>query len=173
MSGQLHAEREPSLEALIGDLLRARGQTLALAESCTGGYVSHRITRIAGSSAYFIGSAVTYSNDLKVRFLDVRPETLESSGAVSRETAVEMAEGIKRRCQTTYGVAITGIAGPTGGSAEKPVGTVWIAIAGPEGISARRFAFHGERERIIMDASQAALEWLRRTLEDTAGVQSQ
>lgn len=172
MSARPDAGTEQSLEAIIGDLLKARGQTLALAESCTGGYVSHRITRIAGSSAYFIGSAVTYANDLKVRLLGVRPETLESAGAVSRETAVEMAEGVRRTCRSTYGVAVTGIAGPTGGSADKPVGTVWIAVAGPAGTSARRFAFHGERERIIADASQAALESLHRALEGAVGVEA-
>ncbi|MGH7826223.1 MAG: competence/damage-inducible protein A [Candidatus Binatia bacterium] len=162
----IYAESDKALEEIVGELLQKHQRTLSLAESCTGGYISHRITRVAGSSAYFMGSAVTYSNEAKVHFLGVHPETLERYGAVSRETALQMSTGIKQRSRTTYGLSVTGIAGPAGGTADKPVGTVWISIAGPEESAARLFHFHGERERIILGASQAALDWLRRALEE-------
>ncbi len=142
----------------------AKQQTLALAESCTGGYISHRITRVSGSSAYYYGGAVTYSNDAKIRFLGVKPATLENYGAVSRETALEMSRGIRERTGVGIGLSVTGIAGPLGGSPDKPVGTVWISIAQEAGHEARLFQFHGDRERIIIGTSQAALHWLRTTL---------
>lgn len=152
---------EETLEEIVGKLLLKRGWTLALAESCTGGYVSHRITRVAGSSAYFQGGAVTYSDDSKIRFCQVKQETLERHGAVSREVALEMAQGIREKAQADIGLSVTGVAGPTGGSPETPVGTVWIGLAGPAGAQARLFSFHGDRERVIAGASQAALNWLR------------
>jgi nicotinamide-nucleotide amidase len=134
---------------------------LALAESCTGGYISHRVTRVAGSSAYYYAGAVTYSNDAKIRFLGVKPETLQRHGAVSRETALEMSRGIKDKTGASIGFSVTGIAGPAGGSLEKPVGTVWMSIALNRCHEARLFHFHGDRERVILGASQAALHWLR------------
>jgi nicotinamide-nucleotide amidase len=160
----VYCEGEATLEEIVGQLLLSKHQSLALAESCTGGYISHRVTRIAGSSAYFYGGAVTYSNEGKVRFLGVDPATLESHGAVSRETALAMSRGIKERTGASFGLSVTGIAGPSGGSAEKPVGTVWMSIAQPSGIEARLLKFHGDRERIILGTSQAALNWLRTTL---------
>jgi nicotinamide-nucleotide amidase len=153
-----------TMEEVIGSLLLAKQQTLALAESCTGGYISHRITRIAGSSAYYYGGAVTYSNEAKVLFLGVRRETLERHGAVSRETALEMSRGIRERTRASFALGVTGVAGPSGGSPEKPVGTVWISLAGERTHEARRFLFHGDREQIILASSQAALDWLRRSL---------
>jgi nicotinamide-nucleotide amidase len=162
----VYAEDDLSLEEVVGGLLKKAEQTVSLAESCTGGYISHRLTRIAGSSAYFMGGAVAYSNEAKVRFLGVSPKTIERYGSVSRETALEMSDGIKKQCASTYGLSVTGIAGPGGGSPEKPVGTVWISIAGPEQSVTRLFRFYGERERIILGTSQAALNWLRRTLEE-------
>jgi nicotinamide-nucleotide amidase len=162
----IYAEDDLSLEEIVGGLLQKNHQTLSLAESCSGGYISHRITRVAGSSAYFMGSAVTYSNGAKVHFLGVSPATIERYGAVSRETALEMSSGIKRQTETTYGLSVTGIAGPTGGTPGKPVGTVWVSIAGPEQTEARLFRFHGERERIILGTAHAALNWLRKTLEE-------
>jgi nicotinamide-nucleotide amidase len=156
-----YAEDERSLEEVVGASLLRQGKTLALAESCSGGYISHRITRIAGSSAYYIGGAVTYANDAKVRFLGVKHETLERYGAVSRETALEMSQGIRERTGASIGLSVTGIAGPSGGSIEKPVGTVWLSIASNDFHEARRFQFTGERERIILATSQAALDWLR------------
>lgn len=164
LGSYIYAEDDATLEEVVGQLLLQKKQTLALAESCTGGYISHRITRIAGSSAYFFGGAVTYSNDAKVRFLGVNPKTLETYGAVSRETALEMSLGIRERTGASLGLSVTGIAGPSGGSPEKPVGTVWISIAGERGNRARLFNFHGDRERVILGTSQAALHWLRMML---------
>jgi nicotinamide-nucleotide amidase len=165
LGDSIYAESDQTLEEVVGQLLQKNRQTLSLAESCTGGYISHRITRVAGSSAYFMSSAVTYSNEAKVRFLGVSPQTLERYGAVSREVALEMSNGIKQQSGSTYGLSVTGVAGPTGGSPDKPVGTVWVSIAGPAQSAARLFRFHGERERIISGTSQAALNWLRRAIE--------
>src|SRR5262245_7043487 len=164
LGSHIYCEDDTSLEEIVGQLLLAKQQTLALAESCTGGYISHRITRVSGSSAYYYGGAITYSNDAKMRFLGVKPATLESYGAVSRETALEMSEGIRERTGASIGLSVTGIAGPLGGSPEKPVGTVWISIACAAGHKAKRYKFHGDRERIIIGTSQAALHWLRTTL---------
>lgn len=164
LSSYIYAEDDATLEEVVGQLLLQKRQTLAVAESCTGGYISHRITRIGGSSAYFYGGAVTYSNDAKVRFLGVNPKTLETYGAVSRETALEMSRGIRERAGASLGLSVTGIAGPSGGSPEKPVGTVWISIALERGNHASLFNFHGDRERVILGTSQAALHWLRAML---------
>ena len=125
-----------SLEETVGNLLKTRRETLALAESCTGGLLSHLLTNISGSSDYFLFSAVTYSNQAKMEILSVAQETIDQFGAVSCETVKEMADGVKLRSGATYGVAISGIAGPTGGSDEKPVGTVCIGVSGPDGTSA-------------------------------------
>jgi nicotinamide-nucleotide amidase len=139
-------------------------QNLTLAESCTRGYISHRITRVAGSSAYYYGGAVTYSNEAKMRFLGVRPDTLERFGAVSRETALEMSAGIRERTGASVGLSVTGVAGPGGGSFEKPVGTVWVSIAHGPRHDARVFNLSGDRERVIQGTSQVALNWLRTIL---------
>lgn len=160
----VYAEGEEGLEEIVGRLLLEKGWTLALAESCTGGYISHRITRVAGSSAYFKSAAVTYSNESKVQFLGVKPATLERHGAVSRETALELAEGIRNQAEATIGLSVSGIAGPSGGTPQKPVGTVWVGIAHHGQSDARLFRFQGDRERVILGASQAALNWLRTTL---------
>jgi PncC family amidohydrolase len=152
------------MEERVGRLLLQKRQTLALAESCTGGLISRRITRIAGSSAYYYGGAVSYANEAKINFLGVTPATLEKHGAVSEPTALEMSQGIRERTGAGIGLSVTGVAGPSGGSPEKPVGMVWMSIA-REGLhEARQFRFHGDRERIIQSASQAALNWLRTTL---------
>jgi nicotinamide-nucleotide amidase len=164
LRSHIYSEDEATLEEIVGRLLLAKRQTLAVAESCTGGYISHRITRVAGSSAYHYGAAVTYSNDAKIRFLGVDPATLESFGAVSRETALEMSQGIRKRTGANVGLSVTGIAGPLGGSPEKPVGTVWISVAQDNYHEARLHNFHGDRERIITGTSQAALHWLRTIL---------
>jgi nicotinamide-nucleotide amidase len=164
LGSHVYTEGDLTLEEVVGQLLLQKGQALALAESCTGGLVSHRITRIPGSSAYYYGGAVTYSNEAKIKFLGVKPATLAAYGAVSQETALEMSQGIRERTGATIGLSITGVAGPSGGSNEKPVGTVWISIAQKKHHEARSFHFHGERERIILGASQAALNWLRLTL---------
>jgi nicotinamide-nucleotide amidase len=160
----IYAEGDITLEEVIGGLLMDKQQTLALAESCTGGYISHRVTRIAGSSAYYYGGAVTYSNEAKIRFLGVRPETLEEHGAVSRQTALEMSAGIKQRTGADVGLSVTGVAGPAGGSTAKPVGTVWVSIAQTGRHEAKLFKFTGDREHIILGTSQVALNWLRTSL---------
>ena len=160
----IYAEGDKTLEEIVGRLLLDKHQTLALAESCTGGYISHRVTRIAGSSAYYYGGAVTYSNEAKIRLLGVRPETLEKHGAVSRETALEMSAGIKERSGANFGLSVTGVAGPAGGSTAKPVGTVWVSIAQSERHEAKLFKFAGDRERIVLGTSQVALNWLRTSL---------
>jgi nicotinamide-nucleotide amidase len=157
----VYAEGDVTMEESVGELLLQTRQTLALAESCTGGLISRRITRIAGSSAYYYGGAVTYANETKLNFLGVNLATLEKYGAVSEQTALEMSRGIKERTGASIALSVTGIAGPSGGSPEKPVGTVWMSIAQGDRHEARLFQFHGDRERIILGASQAALNWLR------------
>jgi competence/damage-inducible protein CinA-like protein len=161
LGSYIYAEGDLTMEEIVGQLLLQKNQTLALAESCTGGLISQRMTRIAGSSTYYYGAAVTYSNDAKMKFLGVKPSTLEKHGAVSQETAMEMSQGVRERTGATIGLSVTGVAGPSGGSKEKPVGTVWISVAQENHHDARLFHFHGERERIILGASQAALNWLR------------
>ena len=157
----IYAEGDVRLEDVVGKLLLERNDSLALAESCTGGLISHRITRIPGSSAYYVGGAITYANEAKMKFLGVKASTLEEHGAVSEQTALEMSRGIRETTGASVGLSVTGIAGPSGGSPTKPVGTVWISIAGEKYHRARLWHFHGERERIIIGASQAALNWLR------------
>ncbi|HEX7231170.1 MAG TPA: nicotinamide-nucleotide amidohydrolase family protein, partial [Candidatus Binatia bacterium] len=161
LGSHIYAEGDITLEERVGQLLLERRQTLALAESCTGGLISHRITRIAGSSAYYLGGATSYANEIKMKLLGVRSATLEKHGAVSQETALEMSRGIRDRTGADFGLSVTGIAGPSGGTPEKPVGTVWISIAQAKDHQARLFRFYGDRERIILATSQAALNWLR------------
>ncbi|MFZ5774107.1 MAG: CinA family nicotinamide mononucleotide deamidase-related protein [Thermodesulfobacteriota bacterium] len=153
-----------TLEGVVGALLDSKGQTLAVAESCTGGLLGHTVTRAPGSSAYFLGGAVVYSNTLKERLLGVDREILLRHGAVSRETARAMADGVRRITAADYAVAITGIAGPSGGSAEKPVGTVCFGIAGPEKSQEFRFRFSGERWQVQAMAAHTGLDLLRRHL---------
>jgi len=149
------------LEDVVGDLLRGAGLYLSIAESCTGGLMSHRITRVPGSSDYFYGGAVTYSNKLKQEMLGVGEATLEKYGAVSEETAIAMADGVRRSSRSDIGVSITGIAGPDGGSAEKPVGTVYIGISHTDGATAHRLKLAGNRTRIQSMAVQTGLNVLR------------
>ena len=136
-----------SVENAVLIKLRAEGKTLACAESCTGGFIAKRLTDIAGASDVFLGSAVTYSNDAKIKMLGVKPETLERWGAVSEATAIEMAEGIRKALGADVGISTTGIAGPGGGSAEKPVGTVWIAISTEHGPRAKLLTLSPQRDR--------------------------
>lgn len=157
---------EDTLESVVGELLRAAGATLTAAESCTGGLLSQRITAVPGSSDYFLGGAVTYSNELKTRLVGVPAEMIAEHGAVSEPVARAMAEGARRAFTSDYGVGITGIAGPGGGSEAKPVGTVHVSVAGPRDgeVEHRRFRFPGDRDRIRRFSAQAALEMLRRRL---------
>jgi len=152
------------MEEVVGLKLSVGGYTLAVAESCTGGLLAQRLTDIPGSSKYFIEGVVTYANDAKVRALGVEPILLLEHGAVSAPVAEAMAEGIRRRAETDFGVSITGIAGPGGGTDEKPVGTVFIAIASEAGTEHRKLKLPGDRQLIRWRASQAALDLLRRRL---------
>jgi nicotinamide-nucleotide amidase len=152
------------LESVVLRLLKERQGTLSIAESCTGGFVSHRITNVPGASAVFLAGLVTYSNEAKQAFLGVRGQTLVEHGAVSQETASEMAEGIRDRSGATYGLSVTGIAGPGGGTAEKPVGTAFVALAGPKPTVTLRLLNPFDRESFKQATSQQALELLRRGL---------
>jgi len=153
------------LEELVGRLLRKHGLTLAVAESCTGGLVCHRLTNVPGSSDYFQGGVVTYGNQAKMDLLRVPPETLAQNGAVSEAVVKAMALGVREIFHTPLGLAVSGIAGPSGGTPEKPVGTVWIGLATQTGVEARAYRFHGSREEIKALSAQTALDWLRRELK--------
>ncbi len=152
------------LEEVVGSLLRERGCSLALAESCTGGGIAAKVTSVAGSSDYFLGGAVVYSNDLKERLLGVEPGVLAAHGAVSEATALAMADGARRLTGADLALAVTGIAGPSGGSPEKPVGTVWFALAGDEVTRAFCFRFSGVRWQVQSKACYAGLDMIRRQL---------
>jgi nicotinamide-nucleotide amidase len=151
-----------SMEEVVARELTMHHATIATAESCTGGLLAERLTRISGSSAYFLGGVVSYSNTLKSAWVDVPAEIIESRGAVSSEVAVALADGIRRRTGATLGVGITGVAGPTGGTPEKPVGTVHVAIADASGSKERGVHYPGERDRIRWQASQTAMDLVRR-----------
>lgn len=152
------------MEEVVGRLLNERGKTLSVAESCTGGLIGHRLTDVAGSSNYFQGGVVSYSNRSKADILDVDPKTLEAHGAVSAETAEEMARGIRERMKADLGLAVTGIAGPEGGSREKPVGTVYIGLNSSDEVFSRRYRFWGRRKQVKLNTSMMALDWVRRYL---------
>lgn len=160
---------EASLENEVVTLLTERGLTLATAESCTGGNVAARVVSVAGASACFRGSVVAYANDVKEKVLGVSGEDLERHGAVSEPVVRQMAEGVRRLLGADYGVATSGVAGPTGGTPEKPVGTVWIAVASPEGTVAERFVFSFTRERNIDKATMKALGMLLERVKVSRG----
>jgi nicotinamide-nucleotide amidase len=153
-----------SLEQIVGYYLQMRHATLAVAESCTGGLLAERVTSVAGSSRYFLGGAVVYSNKLKTKFSDVPAKLIEKHGAVSSEIAIALAEGIRKRCGATIGVGITGVAGPAGGTEEKPVGLVFHAVASEQGTEVVERRFPGDRQRIRWFASQVALDMVRKKL---------
>jgi nicotinamide-nucleotide amidase len=153
-----------SMEQIVGYYLQMRNATLAVAESCTGGLLAERITSVSGSSRYFVGGAVVYSNQLKTAFADVPAELIEKHGAVSREVAAALAEGIRRRSDATLGLGVTGVAGPTGGTDSKPVGLVFHALASDGGTEVVERTFPGDRKRIRRFASQQALDMVRRKL---------
>ncbi|MDW8209043.1 MAG: competence/damage-inducible protein A [Chloroherpetonaceae bacterium] len=157
----IYGENDDPLEKAVVELLRQRGRTVATAESCTGGLVAQRITDVPGSSAVFMGGVVAYSNAAKTDLVAVPAELIARVGAVSPEVAEALAVGAQRRFATTYGVGITGIAGPDGGTPEKPVGLVYIAVAGPEGCHVERASFLGSRQTIRQRAAQSALNLLR------------
>ncbi|MGB3563571.1 MAG: competence/damage-inducible protein A [Thermoanaerobaculia bacterium] len=155
-----------TLESVVGELLIAAGKKVVTAESCTGGLVAERLTRVPGSSEFFEGATITYSNRLKSELLGVDQDTLERHGAVSREVVEQMAVGVVARLQSDFGVAISGVAGPSGGTEAKPVGTVHVAVAeaGSEEVDHRELHLPGDRRRVRRLASQWALEMLRRRL---------
>jgi nicotinamide-nucleotide amidase len=155
---------EESLEQIIGRLLTKKGLTLSTAESCTGGYIAHKITSVPGSSSYYKGSIIAYANEIKTAFLSVSVADLEQHGAVSEVVVKQMAEEIRRKTGSSYSIATSGIAGPDGGNDEKPVGTTWIAIAGPSGTLTKKYALGEDRGRNIQKAGITALNLLRKSL---------
>ena len=160
----LFATNGETMEEVVGKLLGDRGETLAVAESCTGGLIGMRLTEVAGASKYFLEGSITYSNDSKMRVLGVPEEIITAFGAVSSETAKAMAEGVRSHAGSDYGVSVTGIAGPDGGSEEKPVGTVFVGYADRSRAKSIKFTFPGDRHLIRWRSSQAALDYLRRQI---------
>ena len=161
LTDRIFSQDGTSMEEVVARLLTLNNATIAAAESCTGGLLAERLTSIAGSSAYFLGGVVCYSNELETAWADVPADLIHSKGAVSSEVASALAQGIRRRVGSTLGVGITGIAGPGGGTEEKPVGTVHIALASAEGIKEKMARFPGDREMIRFQASQVALDLVR------------
>jgi PncC family amidohydrolase len=151
---------EKTLEVLVGELLRQHGLRLAVAESCTGGLVGHLLTNVAGSSTYYMGSVTAYAYEAKVRLLGVRWETLEQHGAVSPETVIEMARGVRTALAADIGLSVSGIAGPGGGTPEKPVGLTWVGLSSPTDEYARQFIWHGNRIENKENSAQATLQVL-------------
>jgi nicotinamide-nucleotide amidase len=162
LGDKIYSRNGQSLEEVVGDMLRDRHNTLTVAESCTGGLLGERITSVPGSSTYFLGGFITYSNRMKVECLGVPEETIAEFGAVSKETAEAMALGARRRTGSTYALAITGVAGPDGGSDKKPVGTIFVGLADAAGCQVLHRQFIGDRTRIRQFATQIALDMLRR-----------
>jgi nicotinamide-nucleotide amidase len=161
LGDRIFAHSDEALEQVVAAILADNRATIAAAESCTGGLFAERLTRIPGSSSYFLGGVVCYSNELKTAWADVPPELIAKKGAVSSEVAIALAEGIRRRAGSMLGVGITGVAGPGGGSEEKPVGTVHIALASPLGVKERQVLLPGDREMVRYHASQVALDLVR------------
>ena len=157
-------EGDMKMEEVIGQLLKQKGKTLSTAESCTGGYIAHLITSVSGSSAYYKGTVVSYSNEVKMSELAVKKETLDTVGAVSEETVLQMAAGVKNKLNTDYSIATSGVAGPDGGTEAKPIGTVWIAVSGPTDTFAKKYNFKGNRELIIERSARMGLMMLHKLL---------
>jgi len=155
---------DQEMEEVVGRLLSEKKRSLSVAESCTGGLIGHRLTEVAGSSSYFQGGVISYSNAAKVDILYVHAETIDAHGAVSAETAEQMARGVRAQMKTDLGLAVTGIAGPDGGSEEKPVGTVYIGLDSAEETISRRYRFWGRRKHVKLNTSMMALDWIRRYL---------
>jgi len=164
MPPMIHITHEP-LEVLAGRLLTAQKKTLALAESCTGGLITHRLTNVPGSSAYIIASVIAYAYEAKVAALGVTWDTLQKHGAVSRETVIEMARGARERFSSTIGLAVTGIAGPGGGMPEKPVGLTYISLATVDNLLVEKHIWQGDRLQVKEQTAQAALQLLVNYLE--------
>jgi nicotinamide-nucleotide amidase len=161
---QVFSSGGETLEQIVGYYLQMRNATMAVAESCTGGLLAERITSVSGSSRYFLGGAVVYSNELKTLMADVPPLLIQEQGAVSKQVAIALAEGIRKKCRANIGVGITGVAGPTGGTDDKPVGLVYCAVADSRGTEFSENRFPGTRERIRLYSTQRALDMVRRRL---------
>jgi nicotinamide-nucleotide amidase len=159
------SDQDESLGAAVVRVLTRRKMTLATAESCTGGAIASSITSVPGSSAMFMGSVVAYDNRVKQEMLGVSSVSLEEHGAVSEEVVVQMAQGARKRLRTDYAVATSGVAGPSGGTEEKPVGTVWIALAGPSGVEAKCLSLGNSRDRNIERSMREALAWIIRSVK--------
>jgi nicotinamide-nucleotide amidase len=155
-----------SMEEVVGEMLASRGLRIAVAESCTGGLITSRLTDVPGSSRYVIQAVVTYANEAKTDLLGVPATLIAEHGAVSEAVALAMARGVRERAVVDVGVAVTGIAGPGGGSSDKPVGTVAIAVLTATGARSRVFRFNGERDQVKFQASQAAMDMVRRMLAE-------
>jgi nicotinamide-nucleotide amidase len=166
LGDHVYSSKGESLEEVVGLYLVMRQKTLAVAESCTGGLLAERLTRISGSSTYFLGGMVCYTNAMKTKWAGVPEDLLKAHGAVSRPVAQALAEGVRGRTGASIGVGITGIAGPTGGSKEKPVGLVFVALSDERGTQIREFHFPGSRDRVRHWATQMALEMVRRRIRD-------
>ncbi|NND78234.1 MAG: competence/damage-inducible protein A [Flavobacteriales bacterium] len=164
LSEYVFGEDKETLEGIVGDLLKAKRMTLATAESCTGGYIAHKLTSVPGSSAYYEGSFITYSYDLKSAMLGVNRDVILEKGAVSEEVVLQMAKGVQEGMNVDYAIAVSGIAGPEGGTEDKPVGTVWMALATPKGTEAKKFQFGRNRLANIRMTALSALNWLRKEL---------
>lgn len=162
---EIFGEENPSLEEIVGNLLRNNNKTLSIAESCTGGYISHLITKIQGCSDYYIGSVIAYSYDIKEKELGISKDVLALHGAVSQPVVEEMARAVRNKFNTDYSIATSGIAGPGGGTIDKQVGTVWIAIATPKNVYSEKFLFGKNREHNIRKTAHTALNMLRKEFE--------
>jgi nicotinamide-nucleotide amidase len=160
----VYSTQGESLEQIVGYFLQMRGANIAVAESCTGGMLGERITKVSGSSRYFVGGAIVYDNEMKALFANVPPMLVAQHGAVSKEVAAALAEGIREECRASVGVGITGVAGPTGGTDEKPVGLVYVAVADGKRTEVVERKFSGDRDRIRWWATQQALDMVRRRL---------
>jgi len=166
LEGAILAEEDIPVEEVIGRMLKEKGLWLATAESCTGGNIAKQITNVSGSSTYFSGAIVAYQNEVKIQELGVSPETLRDFGAVSQETVEEMAEGVRKKLKTDIGVAVSGIAGPTGATEGKPVGTVWICVCTQDKNISRRFQFGQSRKRNVDLATLNAFAMIKELVAD-------
>ena len=160
----IFGEETDTLEKNVGVLLKEKNKTIATAESCTGGYIAHLLTSVSGSSSYYIGSVISYANQIKINELGVNPQTFKTVGAVSEECVIQMADGVRKKFNTDYAISTSGIAGPDGGTVEKPVGTVWIAISSKTKTIAKQFNMGDNRERTIQRTAIQGLDLLRKML---------
>jgi nicotinamide-nucleotide amidase len=162
---EVFGEEKETLEMMVGKLLKEKKKTVSTAESCTGGYISHLLTKVPGSSGYYIGSVISYAYEIKENELGVSHDVITKHGAVSQPVVEQMAKAIRERYKTDYSISASGIAGPGGGTTDKPVGTVWIAVATPEKVISEKFLFGNNRERNIQKTANAALNLLKKVLE--------